>query len=72
MKKAQLIIAFAALVLFAWVITHIGVPTMVAQLRAMRVALPIVIALSMVRLFLQSTTWAASPRARMSLSIREG
>jgi hypothetical protein len=60
MRKAQPIIAFAALVLFAWVITHVGVPTMVAQLRAMRVALPIVIALSMLRLFLQSTTWSAS------------
>jgi hypothetical protein len=31
-----------------------------AQLKAMRVALPIVMALSALRLFLQSTTWAAS------------
>ena len=60
MRKVQLIVALAALVLFAWVISHVGVPTMVVQLKAMRVALPIVIALSTLRLFLQSTTWSAS------------
>ena len=60
MRKIQLIIAFAALVLFAWAIAHVGVPTIVAQLKAMRLALPIVMALSVLRLFLQSTTWSAS------------
>jgi hypothetical protein len=60
MRKTQLIIAFAALGLFAWVIAHVGLSTMVAQLKAMRVALPIVMALSALRLFLQSTTWSAS------------
>jgi hypothetical protein len=59
-KRVQLIIAFAALGLLAWVIAHAGFAVMVAQLKAMRVALPIVIALSAVRLFLQSTTWSAS------------
>jgi hypothetical protein len=33
---------------------------MVAQLRAMRIALPIVMTLSVLRLFLQSATWSAS------------
>jgi len=60
MRKIHLIIALAALVLFAWVIAHVGLSTMVAQLKAVRVALPIVMALSALRLFLQSTTWSAS------------
>ncbi len=60
MRKIHLIIALAALVLFAWVIAHVGLSTMVAQLKAMRIALPIVMALSVLRLFLQSTTWSAS------------
>ena len=60
MKKIQLIIAFTALALFAWAIAHIGLSTVVAQLKAMRIALPIVMALSVLRLFLQSTTWSAS------------
>src|SRR5215469_3378484 len=60
MKRIQLIVAFAALVLFAWAIAHVGLKTIVAQLKAMRVALPIVMALSALRLFLQSTTWSAS------------
>ncbi|RZU35549.1 lysylphosphatidylglycerol synthase domain-containing protein [Edaphobacter modestus] len=60
MKRIQLIIAFAALALFAWAIAHLGLATIVAQLKAMRVALPIVMALSALRLFLQSTTWSAS------------
>jgi hypothetical protein len=60
MRKIHLIVAAAALVLFAWVIAHVGLPTIVAQLKAMRIALPIVLALSALRLFLQSTTWSAS------------
>jgi hypothetical protein len=60
MKKLQLTIAFAALVLFVWVIAHVGLSTVMAQLKAMRVALPIVMALSALRLLLQSTTWSAS------------
>jgi hypothetical protein len=60
MKKLQIMIAIAALVLFAWVIARVGVSTIKAQLKAMRIALPIVLALSVLRLFLQSTTWSAS------------
>lgn len=60
MKRTQLIIALAALVLFGWVIARVGLPAIVAQLKAMRVALPIVMALSVLRLFLQSATWSAS------------
>ena len=60
MKKTQPIIAFAALLLFAWVINRVGLASIMAQLKAMRVALPIVLTLSMLRLFLQSATWSAS------------
>jgi len=59
-KRIQLIIAFAALGLLTWVIAHAGLSVMVTQLGAMRVALPIVLALSVALLFLQSTTWSAS------------
>src|ERR1700748_1662739 len=62
MRKTQLCIAFAALIVFAWVIGHVGIPTVISQLKAMRIALPIVMALSALRLFLQSTTWSASLR----------
>ena len=60
MRKGHLIAAAAALVLFAWVIAHVGLSAMLVQLKAMRVSLPIVLALSVLRLFLQSITWSAS------------
>jgi hypothetical protein len=60
MRKGHLIAAAVALVPFAWVITHLGLSAMLVQLKAMRVALPIVLALSVLRLFLQSITWSAS------------
>ena len=60
MKWTQTIIALAALVLFAWVIERVGLATMMAQLKAIRVALPIVLSLSVIRLLLQSSTWSAS------------
>jgi hypothetical protein len=46
--------------MFAWVIAHVGFSAMLVQLRAMRIALPIVLALSVLRLLLQSITWSAS------------
>jgi hypothetical protein len=60
MRKGHLIAAVVALVLFAWVIRQVGFSAMLVQLKAMRVALPIVLALSILRLFLQSITWSAS------------
>lgn len=60
MRRTQLFVAFAALVLLAGVIAHVGLSTVVTQLKGMRIALPIVMALSALRLFLQSTTWASS------------
>jgi hypothetical protein len=59
MRKGHLLAAVVALVLFAWVIAHVGLSTILMQLKAMRIALPIVLALSVLRLSLQSTTWSA-------------
>jgi lysylphosphatidylglycerol synthase-like protein len=60
MKKAHLGGALVAIALFVWVLTHVGISSLVEQLKAMRIALPIVLALSMLRLFLQSITWSVS------------
>ena len=60
MKKGHLIAAVVSLVMFAWVIAHVGFSAMLVQLKAMRIALPIVLALSVFRLLLQSITWSAS------------
>src|SRR5882672_8118719 len=62
MNKAQPAFALVAIVLFAWVLAHVGLAPLVEQLKAMRIALPIVLALSLVRLLLQSIAWSASLR----------
>jgi len=51
MKKGHLIAAVVSLVLFAWVIGHVGLSAMFVQLKAMRVAVPVVLALSLLRCF---------------------
>ena len=60
MKKAELAVAFVAVTLFAWVLAHVGLATLVEQLKALRIALPIVLVLSLLRLLLQSIAWSAS------------
>jgi hypothetical protein len=60
MRKSHVIAALVAVVLFAWVIVHIGVPVLVREFTAMRIALPIVLVLSTCRLVLQTITWSAS------------
>src|ERR1700756_2089835 len=60
MKKGHLIAAVVSLVMFAWVIAHVGFAAMLVQLKAVRIALPIVLAMSVLRLLLQSITWSAS------------
>jgi hypothetical protein len=60
MRKGHLITAVTALVIFGWVIVHVGLSAILVHLKAMRVAIPIVLALSVVRLLLQSITWSAS------------
>src|ERR1700741_4460387 len=65
MKKGHLIAAPVSLVMFAWVIAHVEFSAMLVQLKAMRIALPIVLALSVLRLLLQSITWSASLQAEL-------
>ena len=60
MKKAEIVIALIAVTLFAWVLAHLGLSTIVEQLKAVRMALPIILGLSLLRLFLQSIAWSAS------------
>ena len=60
MKKRELAVAFVAVTLFAWVLAHVGLSTIGQQLKAMRIALPIVLGLSLLRLLLQSIAWSAS------------
>jgi hypothetical protein len=60
MKRAQLAIAFVAVTLFAWVLVHVGIGSLVEQFKALRIALPIVLALSLLRLVLQSIAWSDS------------
>jgi hypothetical protein len=62
MRKGHLIATVIALVLFGWVIAHFGLSAMLVQLKAMRIALPIVLGLSLLRLLLQSIAWSASLR----------
>jgi len=62
MKKAQPAFTLVAIALFAWVLAHVGLAPLVEQFKAMRIALPIVLGLSLLRLFLQSIAWSASLR----------
>jgi hypothetical protein len=62
MKKGHLIVAFVGAVIFAWVITHIGLPAILQQLTGMRTALPIVLLISLCRLLLQTTAWSRALR----------
>src|SRR5215831_19038029 len=60
MKRTELAGALVAVTLFAWVLAHVGLASLVEQLKALRIALPIVLGLSLLRLVLQSITWSAS------------
>ena len=72
MKKGHLIAAVVSLVLFAWVIGHVGLSAMFVQLKAMRVAVPVVLALSLLRLLLQSIAWSWSLKGeRVTVDIRK-
>jgi hypothetical protein len=70
-KKSHFIITIIAMVLFTWVIAHTSLSSVVQQLKAMRIALPIVLALSALRLYFQSLTWSASLKGQ-DLSVENG
>lgn len=61
-KGRHLILALIGAALFTWVVVHVGLPVILRQLKAMRLALPILLALSVCRLLLQTTVWAAALR----------
>lgn len=71
MKWGQVIVALLAVLLFGWVMAHMNIESMVQQLKAMRVAVPIVLALSAIRLYFQSLNWSASLK-REHLSVESG
>jgi Lysylphosphatidylglycerol synthase TM region len=62
MKKGHLIVAFVGAAMFAWVITHIGLSAILQQLAGVRTALPIVLLMSLCRLFLQTCAWSQALR----------
>jgi hypothetical protein len=53
-------LAVVGTVLFVWVIVHAGSSAILHQLKALRIALPIVVALSVGRLLLQTVAWSAA------------
>jgi hypothetical protein len=63
MSKTNLLLAVVGIVLLGWVVVHAGPSAIMHQLKALRVALPIVVALSLARLFLQTLTWSAALRS---------
>lgn len=61
MKRGrQLTLALIGAALFGWVIVRVGLPAFLHQVRAMSIALPVVITLSLCRLLLQTTAWSAT------------
>lgn len=70
MKRGHLIVAVLAVLLFAWVMAHMNLASMIQQLKAMRIAVPVVLVLSAIRLYFQSRTWSASLKGEQ-LSIKK-
>jgi Lysylphosphatidylglycerol synthase TM region len=60
MKRSNWVLTVVGILLFAWVIVHTGPSAIMHQLRALRIALPIVLVLSLVRLLMQTLTWLAA------------
>jgi len=60
MTSGRLLLTLVGVTLFAWVIVHAGPSAIAHQLKALRIALPIVLALSLCRLFLQTLSWSAA------------
>jgi len=63
MRKAALLAALVGAALFVWVIQHMGLSAILQQLKALRFALPILIALSLCRLLLQTVAWSTVLKA---------
>jgi hypothetical protein len=59
-NKTNLLLAVVGVALLGWVIVHAGPSVIMHQLKALRVALPIIVVLSLARLFLQTFSWSAA------------
>jgi Lysylphosphatidylglycerol synthase TM region len=59
-KGRHLVLALIGAALFTWVVARVGLPAILQQLKAMRLALPILLTLSVCRLLLQTTVWSAA------------
>src|SRR4029077_616647 len=60
MTRGSLFLALIGVTLFSWVIVHARPSAIVHQLKALRIALPLVLALSLCRHLLQTLTWSAA------------
>jgi glycosyltransferase 2 family protein len=59
-KGRHLILALIGAALFTWVVARVGLPAILQQLKAMRLAFPILLTLSVCRLLLQTSVWSAA------------
>ena len=72
MKRGRhLIVALIGAALFAWVIARVGLPAILHQVRAISIALPILLTLSLCRLMLQTTAWSAALKCE-GISVKPG
>ena len=62
MKRIETLLTVAGLGLFAFVVSKIGWSTVVYELRTVWIALPVLVALSVARLLLQTQSWAVALR----------
>ena len=60
LRNGNLLLAVVGAALFLWVILHTGSASIVQQLKALRIALPIVVVLSLGRLIIQTVAWSAA------------
>jgi len=60
MSKGNALLAIVGVALLVWVVVHAGTSAIVHQLSALKIALPVVVTLSLARLLLQSLTWSAA------------
>jgi len=71
MKKGHLLMVLVGTALFGWVISHMRFSDALQEFKALRLAVPIVLATSLCRLTLQTTAWSQAVKAQR-LSIPAG
>lgn len=72
MRRNHLIVALVGLALLIWVIARVRVPGIVQDFRAFKIAVPVVLALSLCRLILQTSAWSQALKdQRISIPARQ-